>query len=222
MTYLNQLAELETQLEGMLPADKLATFRQDAAAMATAFSAPLNLKKGDLAPNFTLPNADGQSITLTELLNSGPVVMVFYRGTWCPYCNLALRTYQQALNEFKIHGANLVAVSPMTPDNSLNNKQTNELDFYVLSDVGNTVAKQFTNIVKNPITSLQAMTDLGYDFFSFYGDDSTELPVPAVFVIDTDGAIIFAQSEGGDYRQRTDAEDILQALTDIQLVKERA
>jgi len=222
MTYLNQLADLETQLESMLPADKLAAFRKDAAAMANAYKAPLNLNKGDLAPDFTLPNADGTPVNLTDLLKNGPVVMVFYRGIWCPYCNLALKTYQQALSAIKENGANLVAISPMTPDNSLDIKQTNELDFYVLSDKGNTVAKQFTSIVKNPTASLQAMTDLGYDFFSFYDDGSTELPIPAAFVIDTDGTVIFAQSEGGDYRQRTDSDDILQALANIQLVKERA
>lgn len=214
-SYLEQLTQLEQQLEEMLPADKLAVFRQDAATLSAAYKSPLKLTAGSQAPDFSLPNADGKVVQLSQILAEGPVVLVFYRGVWCPYCNLALRTYQSRLPEIMAAGATLIAISPMTPDHSLESINTNELDFYVLSDVGNQVAKEYITLIKNPPGSMQAMTELGYDFFSFYGDDSAELPIPATFVIAVDGTIVFADSEDGDYRKRTEMSAILQALVDV-------
>jgi peroxiredoxin len=140
------------------------------------------------------------------------VVLTFYRGIWCPYCNLELKTYQQILPQLKAAGANLVAVSPMTPDNSLQLKDTNALEFEVLSDVGNHVARQFTTVFKNLETSIKAMAELGYDFNGFYGDTSAEIPVPATFVIGQDGTIKFAGTAGGDYRERVEPKKILEVL----------
>ncbi|WP_317933134.1 peroxiredoxin-like family protein [Halioxenophilus sp. WMMB6] len=214
-SYLHELTQLEQQLEGMLPPDKLAIFRQDAAALAAAYRSPLKLTAGSQAADFALPHADGQVVKLSQLLAQGPAVVVFYRGVWCPYCNLALRTYQAVLPEIKAAGATLIAISPMTQDNSLETINANELDFYVLSDIGNQVARHYTTIIKNPMPSMQAMTELGYDFFSYYGDDSAELPIPAAFVIAPDGTIVFAEAEDGDYRKRTEASAILQALATI-------
>jgi len=211
-SYKDSLKGLIQQLGEMMPEDKLAVFNRDAEQLAKAHSAPLKLNKGDTAPSFSLPNADGKVIALENLLQQGPVVLTFYRGTWCPYCNLELKTYQQILPQIKQAGASFVAVSPMTPDNSLQMKDSNELAFEVLSDVGNKVAGQYTTVIKNPQTSIQAMADLGYDFHSFYDDTSAELPVPAIFVIAKNGVILFAGSAGGDYRERTEPQAILDAL----------
>jgi len=211
-SYKDSLKGLIQQLGEMLPEDKLAIFNHDAETLAKTYSAPLKLNKGDKAPTFSLPNADGKNIALENLLQQGPVVLTFYRGTWCPYCNLELKTYQQILPQIKQAGARFVAVSPMTPDNSLQMKDTNELQFEVLSDVGNKVAGRYTTVFKNPETSIQAMADLGYDFHSFYDDTSAELPVPAIFVIAKNGTILFAGSAGGDYRERTEPQAILDAL----------
>jgi len=211
-SYKERLKDLIQQLGGMMPEDKLAVFNRDAEELAHAHSAPLKLNKGDMAPTFSLPNADGKSVALEDLLQQGPVVLTFYRGTWCPYCNLELKTYQQILPQIKQAGASFVAVSPMTPDNSLQMRDSNELQFEVLSDVGNKVAGQYTTVFKNPETSIQAMADLGYDFHSFYDDSSAELPVPAIFVIAQNGTVLFAGSAGGDYRQRTEPQAILDAL----------
>jgi peroxiredoxin len=140
------------------------------------------------------------------------VVLTFYRGIWCPYCNLELKTYQQILPQLKAAGANLVAVSPMTPDHSLQLKDTNALQFEVLSDVGNHVARQFTTVFKNLDSSIKAMAELGYDFNGFYGDESGEILVPATFVISQDGTIKFAGTAGGDYRERVEPRKILEVL----------
>jgi peroxiredoxin len=211
-SYQDNLEALIRDLGEMLPQDKLAVFNADADQLARNYPSPLKLVKGDKAPLFSLPNAKGRSTNIEDVLNQGPVVLTFYRGVWCPYCNLHLKSYQQILPQILEAGANLVAVSPMTPDNSLGMQETNELQFEVLSDVGNKVARQYTTVFRNSDQPIQAMKDLGYDFFSFYDDDSAELPVPATFVIARDGTIKLASSGGGDYRQRVEPREILDAL----------
>lgn len=211
-SYKNELENLMKQLGQMLPAEQLAVFNADAEQLAKKHPSPLRLKNGDQAPYFSLPNATGNVVRLEDLLKEGPVVLTFYRGAWCPYCNLQLKQYQQILHNIKDAGATLVAISPQTPDHSLDMQQKNELAFEVLSDSGNQVARLFTTVFKYGDAPLQAMTDLGYDFHSFYDDDSGEIPVPATFVIAQNGTITFAASEGGDYRQRVEPEAVLNAL----------
>ncbi len=210
--YAQNLQQLVADLKGMLPAPQLSVFNNDAAALARSYPEPLKLRVGDKAPAFTLPDAAGVSRSLRDTLRQGPVVLVFYRGVWCPYCNLQLKTYQQILPQIRAAGAQLVAVSPMTPDSSNAMGETNGLQFAVLSDAGNQVARQYTTVFRNPEASIKAMQELGYDFFAFYGDKSAELPVPAVFVIGRDGVITLARSEGGDYRERVEPAEILDAL----------
>lgn len=211
-SYQNQLQGLRQQLAEMLPKDKLVIFNQDARQLAADFSQPLKLHAGDKAPLFVLPNATGKKLELKNLLQQGAVVLTFYRGVWCPYCNLQLKMYQSILPKIKLAGASLVAISPMKPDATAQMQSTNELQFEVLSDIGNKVASEFVSINQNPQTSIQAMTDLGYDFHSFYADRSAGLPVPATFVIARNGTILFASSAGGDYRERVEPQAILEAL----------
>lgn len=211
-SYQEGLEELLDQLGGMLPADKLAVFNKDAERLGAEHPTPLRLRSGEMAPLFSLPNASGQPVALAELLKTGPVVLTFYRGVWCPYCNLELKLYQQILPDIREAGAQLVAVSPMTPDSSQQMKESNDLAFEVLSDVGGKVAGKYTTVFENPRSSVDAMAELGYDFFSFYADDTAALPVPATFVIARDGHIVYAGSAGGDYRQRVEPGDILDAL----------
>ena len=105
-----------------------------------------------------------------------------------------------------------MAVSAMKPDFSAATQSQNELTFTVLSDMDTAVASQYTTVIQNPQTSTQAMADLGYDFYAFYDNQSGNLPVPATFVIDQQGKIIFAESKGGDYRERVEPQAILDAL----------
>lgn len=211
--YQTEVKSLMTQLESMLPADKFAVFNQDAQQFAKDYPRPLKVGVGDKAAEFALPNPQGEMIVLSKLLLNGPVVLTFYRGVWCPYCNLELRLYQAILAQIQAVGGSLVAVSPMTPDNSLSMQEQNALQFHVLSDTQNQIARHYTTVFKNSASSIQAMADLGYDFHGFYADDSGEIPIPATFVIDQQGVITFAQSAGGDYRQRVEPQSILDALT---------
>jgi peroxiredoxin len=167
------------------------------------------LKVGDSAPDFMLSNAQGKPVRLQTLLKSGPVVVVFYRGGWCPYCNLHLRGFQRLLAGFRSAGAQLVAVSPQLPDNSLDTQAKNALEFPVLSDVGLHVAHAFGVAFKlsRPLRDL-------YDAFGnrlgdFNGEaGETELPMPATFVIGRDGTITFAHVEA-DYSHRSEPLDVL-------------
>jgi len=213
-SYQEELSKLIEQLGEMLPPEQLAIFNADAEQLAQNYIAPLKLKEGDMAPGFILPNAKGESISLAEALKIGPVVLTFYRGAWCPYCNLQLNQFQQILPQIHNLGASFIAISPQTPDNSLSMKEKSNLQFEVLSDVGNTVASQYTTVFKNGDAPIKAMTDLGYDFHGFYGDDSGELPVPATFVISKERKIILAFSGGGDYRERIEPSQIVETLKD--------
>ncbi len=211
-SYQNGLKELRTNLSAMLPEDALTVFDQDANNLQANHQSILKLKVGDIAPDFSLSNVNGQTIKLSELLQKGKVVLTFYRGTWCPYCNLQLAHYQSALEEINSLGAQLVAISPQTPDESLTIKEKNDLKFEVLSDNGNIVAHTYTTVFKNSEIPIDTMTALGFDFDSHYSDDSRELPIPAVFIMDKSGRIAFAKAEGGDYRNRVDVSEIIETL----------
>ncbi|HHJ35796.1 MAG TPA: AhpC/TSA family protein [Gammaproteobacteria bacterium] len=214
-SYKEDVAELIGQLKGMFPEDKFAVFNNDARQLEQTHVSPLRIKRGDTAPDFTLPNAEGKPVSLQSVLAKGPLVLTFYRGVWCPYCNLHLKLLQQILPEIRAAGASLMAISPMNPDNSKGTVETNELKFEVLSDAGNQVSRQYTTVFKNADEPIAAMSDLGYDFYSFYDDRSAELPVSATFVVASDGQVVFAESEGGDYRKRTEPVVILDALNSL-------
>ena len=211
-SYQENLKDLRNNLGMMLPKDALDVFDQDAASLQENHSSILKLQVGDKAPDFSLINAKGETVRLSELLKKEKVVLTFYRGTWCPYCNLQLAHYQKSLDEIHTLGAELVAISPQTPDESLNIKEKNELKFEVLSDNGNIVARKYTTVFKNAEAPLNTMKNLGLDFDTHYSDDSKELPVPAVFVIEKDSTVSFAKSLGGDYRNRVEVSEIINHL----------
>jgi len=211
-SYAEGLQELRNNLKTMLPKEALQVFDTDAETLAKTHTNILKLNVGDKAPNFSLANASGEITSLSNLLKKSKVVLTFYRGTWCPYCNLQLNQYQKMLPEFKKLGAELVAISPQTPDESLSISEKNALEFQVLSDNGNIVAKQYTTVFTNGNTSIETMTNLGFDFDGHYADDSRQLPIPAVFIIEKDHTISFAKTINGDYRNRVEASEISNAL----------
>ena len=174
----------------------------------------LGLSVGASAPNFSLPDATGATVELNHLMANGPVVLTFYRGGWCPYCNIQLRAYQGILNELKKLGASLVAVSPETPDNSLDTRQREELEFHVLSDNGNVVAKQFGLVF--PVSTEVRLLFEGWDINleNHNGIEGGEIPVPATYIIDEAATIIFGKPDV-DYRTRVEPKEILRALSSL-------
>lgn len=216
--YNEEKNTFQYQLEAMLGKETLDIFNLDATLLAQKITSPLKINVGDKAPLFKLPNATGNIISMESLLKKGPVVITFYRGNWCPYCNLVLNAYQRILPEIRAFGANLIAISPQNPISSLYMQAKHDLGYEVLSDSENTVAKQFTTILKSETEIINEAQKLGvdfYDFYDFYDHNSKDIPVPAVFIIDTNGTVIFAKSESGDYRLRVEPKDILDALTNI-------
>lgn len=170
-----------------------------------------SLKIGDVVPDFTLNNASGKSVNFQSLLAQGKVVISFYRGGWCPYCNLELKALEKSLPQIEALGANLVAISPETPDNSLSTSEKNNLTFEVLSDLKNQVAKEFGLVFTLPEELRPIYKQFGIDIPAYNGDSSFELPLPATYVIDTNGKVVHS-FVNADYTQRLDPQIILTAL----------
>jgi peroxiredoxin len=166
------------------------------------------LAVGDEAPDFTLFDAVGKPVTLSELLIEGPVVLTFYRGEWCPFCNIQLRHLEQALPEFRELGATLVAISPQSPDHSLSLTEKYDLEFPVLADLDQAVIRAY----KLQFTLMGDLEDLQVNVFqndpgTQNADGSRSLPVPGTFVIDRQG-VIRAAFVNADWRVRVEPEDI--------------
>ncbi len=191
-TLQQQIEAFLAQTAGQLPPELMTTFYQSIETLVQTDIAKNSLKVGEKAPDFTLPDTFGKQITLSELLQHGPVVVTFYRGEWCPFCNLQLHAYQDILPQIKALGASLVAISPQTPDHSLSTIEKKELTFTVLSDVGNTVARKYKIVFALPEQFRTLYTSIGSDVPTFDGDQSWELPMPGTFIIARDGTIRLA------------------------------
>ncbi|TVZ23179.1 peroxiredoxin [Dokdonia sp. Hel_I_63] len=169
------------------------------------------VKTGDKFPDFTLPNAQGKTITLSKQLQKGKVVITFYRGGWCPYCNLELKAFQEVLPQIKEKGATLIAITPETPDNSLSTKEKNELDFEVLTSENNELARSLNLVFKLPEALAELYGNFGIDLLESQGNDANELPIAATYIIDQNGEVSY-HFLSEDYKLRADPEDIIAAL----------
>jgi peroxiredoxin len=206
-TLADQITALNDDLGRQLPAEVLATFGREIAALARSGIAASGLREGALAPDFTLPDVDRRAVTLSALLGQGPVVLTFYRGEWCPYCNLQLRAYEAILPQIQQLGVSLVAVSPQTPDHSLTTAEQKHLTFHVLSDAGNEVARRY-GLVYSLSQTLRAVSP---DLPVYNGDESWDLPMPGTFVIAPDGTVRLAFVEA-DWTRRLEPAALLDAL----------
>ncbi|MCB0068419.1 MAG: AhpC/TSA family protein [Caldilineaceae bacterium] len=211
MAVMTELVALEQERRAKRPAELQAVMDQATDDLAASGMAGGFLQVGDVAPDFVLPDALGNAVALADLRAQGPVALSFYRGAWCPYCNLEVQLLQQALPDIQALGATLVAISPQTPDNSLSLAEKHGLAFPVLSDAGNAVARRFGLVFTVP-EALRAVYDkLGIDIPAHNGDGSFELPVPGTYVVGRDGTIAFAYANV-DYTRRVATGDILAAL----------
>src|SRR5438270_7257702 len=206
-TLAHQIAALNEELTGTAPAQVLATFGREIAALVRSGIAASGLYEGTPAPDFTLPNVDGRPVTLSALLRQGPVVLTFYRGEWCPYCNRQLRAYETILPQIRELGVSLVAASPQTPDQSLTTTEQKGLTFPVLSDAGNEFARRY-GLVYSLSQTLRAVSP---DLPAYNGDESWELPMPGTFVIAPDGTLRLAFVEA-DWTRRLEPAALLDAL----------
>lgn len=193
------------------PAEALRTMDAATEALQGSGLAERAIPVGATAPDFTLPDAKGGEVTLSSVLTEGPMVLSFYRGGWCPYCSIELRTLQSRLPEITEAGGTLVAVSPQTPDNSLSTAEKLELAFPVLSDAGNMVARTYGLVFSLPEDLRALYSSWGLDLPAANGDDTFELPLPATFVIGTDGKVAWRFADA-DYTKRAEPDEVIEAL----------
>ena len=172
------------------------------------------LKVGQKAPLFTLKNMFGRPISLADKLKKGPVILVFYRGAWCPFCNLHLRTLHKHKETFADYDAQLLFVTPQQPIKSLMHMKEKGFNFEVLSDSESKVMKQYNLYFKMDPKLTKVYKDNGLDVESFNGEGRTELPVPGTFVIDQQGVIQAMQADT-DYTQRMEPAAIIKTLEEL-------
>src|SRR5262249_1041686 len=172
-------------------AERLATIDSAVVELEQSGLAARALKVGDKAPSFELPDGDGMLWRSEDLLRSGPLAIVFYRGRWCAYCNTQLAALQEVHKQNAVTGASLVAISPQTQKHSYMTRDMHCLRFPVLSDGGNHVARQFGLVYRVP-PAMQSMYESIFTKLPGYnGDSSWELPMPATYLVGRDGVIAF-------------------------------
>jgi peroxiredoxin len=208
---MDALADQLNEITVQIPTEIAGRIKTGVDEVTASRVAP-GLAVGDTAPDFTLSDAVGNQVVLAELLAKGPVVVTFYRGEWCPYCNLQLRALQQALPEIASTGATLVAISPQAPDHGLTMTEKHELAFPVLSDLDQSVSEAYK--VRFDVTG--ELEDLQVNVFQNdpaeqNADGRRSLPVPSTFVIDRDGIVRFA-SVDADWRVRVEPADLITAV----------
>ncbi len=213
-TLEKQIEQKNEELLEIVPTEKFNQFGAYISELVSQNLAQNSIKAGDVIPTCaTLTNINGKDETLGEIL-SAPTVITFYRGSWCPYCNLELRAYQNILPQIKQKGAKLVAISPELPDGSLTHKEQLELEFDVYSDVNNEFARKLGLVFKldDKIKALQK--ELGMDVDATNGNTTGELPFAATFVVDKCGKITYAFVDE-NYTKRAEPADILAELDKI-------
>ena len=169
------------------------------------------IKVGDTAPSFSLPNVFGQQVSFYEQIRKGPTVLSFYRGGWCPFCNLELIAYQKILPELQENGAILIAVSPEKVDSSISTVEKNGLGFEVLSDAGNIIAAKFGLVFALEPAMQNLYAELGAKLPKINGDESWTLPIPATYVVNGNGKVVWAHVNA-NYLERAEPQDVLNIL----------
>jgi len=167
----------------------------------------------DIFPDFELSNQTNKKITLTQLLKEKKFLIIsFYRGGWCPYCNLELRALQEKKSEFDSLGAGLVAITPEKPDQSLSTSEKNNLSFEVLSDDQSELAQKIGISFELPENLKPIYEKFGIDIPKHNGENNFTLPIPATFLVGTDKKILYAFKEL-DYTLRLDLEEIIKKIS---------
>jgi peroxiredoxin len=206
-----QLAEFKAGFKTRATPERVATMEQATQELRDSGIEKSALQVGQAAPGLTLPNALSKPIALASLWAQGPLIVVFYRGGWCPYCNLELRAWQALLPQLNSLGAQIVAISPQLPDNSLSTAEKNALAFEVLSDSALSAANGFGLAFEMPESLIQVYQTVGHDLPNVNGNGRWVLPVPATYLIDRQGIIQYAHIDA-DYRTRAEPDDIIEQI----------
>jgi peroxiredoxin len=210
-TLADQLADYKAGFKQRVAPERVAMMEAATADLRASGIEARAVQVGARAPDVTLPDTMNRPVRLSDLWRRGPLVLVFYRGGWCPYCNLELRAWSEHLPSLRHMGSQLVAVSPQTPDNSLSTAQKNELAYPVLSDSELQASEAFGVAFELPPQLIELYARVGNDLPVLNGNGRWVLPVPATYVIDRDGRVAFAHIEV-DYRERAEPKFVLDAV----------
>jgi peroxiredoxin len=203
-----------------VPHSTIETMHRATAELIASGAAQRAKKAGDVAPSFSLKDPEGNIVTSDELLKKGPLIISFYRGVWCPYCNMELQALEAAKPAFDKYDASLIAISPQTAPNSRKSVRQNELTFRILSDARGKVGAAFGLRFELPDYLIELYKSLKNDLPMFNDDPSWTLPMPARYVISEDGTILYSEVNP-DYTQRPEPEDIIPVLQRAAAVKVR-
>ena len=209
-----ELHKFQNEFMGQLPPEKAAIIQGLTQALAKEFQNRRALRIDDEAPDFVLQNTDGQQISLYNRLNQGAVILSFYFGGWCPYCNLELRAYQGLSPKIQALGASVLAISPQTIDASRKTALNNALSFDVLSDSGCQIARDYGIVFEIPAPLKLLYTELGHPLPDYNGTENWLLPVPATFIIDRRHHIALAHVDV-DYTKRYEPADAIAILLSL-------
>lgn len=210
MNLTQQLTERRNNSAKSIPQEKRIIMLNSTANLKAQNLSKKALQQGQKLPTFSLKSIKGKDISLEDF-QSKFLVISFYRGGWCPYCNMELRALQAILPKLTELGAELIAITPETPDSSLSTSEKNELSFSVLSDIDNTYAKKLGLAFKLPDDLQKVYSDFGIDVEKHNGNASFELPMPATYIIDKNRDVIYSFVPE-DYTERLSPENILEVL----------
>ncbi|MCG3178179.1 MAG: Thiol-disulfide oxidoreductase ResA [Phycisphaerae bacterium] len=214
----DQMAQRRAASKGRAPEAVRKTMEDAQRRLRDSKIAETSLHVGDAMPDFTLSDAQGRAVSLSTLRALGPVVIAFYRGGWCPYCNMELHALQQSLADFRAEGATLVAISPETQANAFETGHKDELGFPLLNDRDNALARRIGLVFKVEPELKEVYKGFGLDLAKSQGNDNWELPIPATYVVDPGGTIRYAYVDP-DYTTRGEPKDILAALKKLRAGK---
>lgn len=214
MSLQAKLDALSATFEAKVSPETLSVIKRATAGLISSGQAERALSVGDRAPAFTLPDTEGVDVSSERLLQDSPLVVTFYRGVWCPYCNMDLQAIEALADQFRSLGASLVAISPQTAANSRRSQLNNRITFPILSDQGGKVADAFRLRFRLPCDLIEVYRKLGVDLESFNGEPDWMLPIPARYVIGQNGLISYADVNP-DYTCRPEL-DILDPILSSQ------
>jgi len=211
MSLQQQINLMQQEMLQQIPGDILDTLMTAKAQLVADKPEHNALKEGDPIPCFSLYTVAGNPLDIGDVLKEKNLVISFYRGSWCPYCNIELRSLVEFYPAIKAAGAELIAISPELPDQSMTYIEKQQIPFRVLSDPGNLVAKQFGIVVHLSQALRKVYKGFDFDLVKKNGDLYWKLPIPATYLVTRDG-IIHHASINPDYTQRMEPEEIVREL----------